>query len=447
MADILSLADYVMRQGDIGRQQGKQNRLASLMGQAYSAPREQRSALIGQMVATDPQAGMGAQKAFDGMDESARSELGRYASVFDSLPDEQKPAAYGQLAQQAKSLGLPVPDEYRPEYAPHIQKIAQAFGGGAANANTVQSRFVGEDGQVYALMRDGQVSPLGIKADPNMQIIEGAGGFYGVNRRNLQANPVQVGQPGVQSQQPVQRAPGEVPFSIDPSLPPEVQASIRANESKWANSPEVNVGGDLSHIPRLSTFTGGGQLKPAPKATAQSELDRRIDTARQLGATDEEIKRMVVGGNSGRDAQRISTADATKARQKMTQIQSARQQLNAVKQAFGKLKGSFSAGIGGNYLPTPEGQAFDRAIRNLSPLITAVTRVPGVGAMSDYEAKLQEASLPSRGTYEAVTEQQIADLERLLDTIEGGYGDLLGDGKQKQSAPANDIDALLEQYK
>lgn len=431
MADILSMVNGVIGMGERGRQMGQQSRLASLMGQAYQAPRDQRSGYIAQMMATDPNAGLAANKAFDGMDDSARENLGRYATVFSSLPDEQKPMAYAELASQAKALGLPVPDQYKPEYAPHIAKIAQAFGGGAGDANTVQSRFVAEDGQIHALMRDGSVRALGIKADPSMQIVEGANGFYGVNRRNLEANPVQVGQPGVQ-----QRAPGEVPFAIDPNLPPEIQASIRANESQWAQAPEVAVGGDLSHIPPLSTYTGGGrQLQAAPKpGPQQTDIERRLEMARQMGATPEELKRMVVGGESGRDAQRISTADATKARQKLTQIQSARQQLNAVKQAFQKLRGSFSAGLGGNYLPTPEGQAFDRAIRNLSPLITAVTRVPGVGSMSDYEGRLAEQALPSRGTYENVTEQQIADLERLLNTIEGGYTDLLGTGKP--AAPA-----------
>lgn len=405
-----------------GQQTGRQNRLRDLMGQAVNGPRENRPALLGQAAQVDPMASLKFGQALREDDGNRMGQVAKIASLIDSAPAEQKATIYAQVAPEMNALGIPVPQQWDESFAPHIRQIAQAYGGAQQNANTVQSRFVGEDGQVYALMRDGSVSPLGIKADPNTQIIEGAGGFYGVDKRTLGATPVQVGRPASP-----QRAPGEVPFSIDPSLPPEVQASIRANESQWAAKPHVNIGDDLSHIPPLSTFTGGGQLQAAPKAgPQQTDIERRLQMARQMGATPEELKRMVVGGDSGRDAQRISTADATKARQKMTQIQSARQQLNAVKQAFQKLRGSFSAGIGGNYLPTPEGQAFDRAIRNLSPLITAVTRVPGVGAMSDYEAKLQEASLPSRGTYEAVTEQQIADLERLLDTIEGGYGDLLG---------------------
>lgn len=177
---------------------------------------------------------------------------------------------------------------------------------------------------------------------------------------------------------------------------------------------------------------------PAKKAEKGSELEQRLALADQLGATPEEKRRMVIGGDTGRDAQRISAKDATTARQKITQIQAARNQLNAVKEQFAKnLRGSYSAGPLADYLPTSQGQAFDRAVRNLAPLVTAVTRVPGVGAMSDYESKLQEATLPSRGTYESVTEQQIADLERLLDTVEGGYRDLLGEGTQSPAAGAS----------
>lgn len=391
-----------------------------------------RNALM-RLAQFDPQSAQTAQTLAKGTQESAYDRIGKLAGVYAQTQD---PSVWRELRKGLAEAQFPAEmpweiatDEDRAGSLKFATSIAQQFGGaGAGDSNTVQSRFVGEDGQIYALMRDSTVKPLGIKADPNTQIIEGAGGFYGVDKRTLGATPVQVGQPAIP-----QRAPGEVPFAIDPSLPPEVQASIRANESQWAQKPEMNIGGDLSHIPPLSTYTGGGQLQAAPKAGPQpSDIERRLALARDMGATPEELKRMVVGGESGRDAQRISTADATKARQKLTQIQSARQQLNAVKQAFSKLRGSFSAGIGGNYLPTPEGQAFDRAIRNLSPLITAVTRVPGVGSMSDYEGRLAEQALPSRGTYESVTEQQIADLERLLNSIEGGYNDLLG----KPAAPA-----------
>jgi hypothetical protein len=65
--------------------------------------------------------------------------------------------------------------------------------------------------------------------------------------------------------------------------------------------------------------------------------------------------------------------------------------------------------------------------------------------MSDYESRLQTAGLPSRGTYEGTTAQQIADTEALLNTLEQGYLDLLGEAPQAQEA-SDDDDALIQQY-
>jgi hypothetical protein len=82
-------------------------------------------------------------------------------------------------------------------------------------------------------------------------------------------------------------------------------------------------------------------------------------------------------------------------------------------------------------------------------LLTAVTRVPGIGAMSDYESRLQNAALPSRGTYEDVTVQQFEDLARLFDTVEQGYGELLSGGQAAPTADdeTDDLDSLLELYR
>lgn len=184
----------------------------------------------------------------------------------------------------------------------------------------------------------------------------------------------------------------------------------------------------------------GKQLRGAPKKTQQDEsYGQPQDVVGPDGKT-----RLVQFGNRGgyrevsefaakpdkaSSTSQLTPQDASKARQKLVQINVARNQIKAVRSAFDKIKNSYSAGILGNHLPTPEGQAFDRSVANLKPLISAITRVPGVGSMSDYETRLQESGMPSRGTYEQVTEQQLNDLESLLDGIDGGYKDLLGGDK------------------
>jgi hypothetical protein len=342
------------------------------------------------------------------------------------------------LKPSLAGLGLGDAGPYNePEAVALADQVLAAYSGGG-QSSAVQSTFVDQAGNRVAIMRDGTTQVLGQNA-PNNQIIDTGNGYVGVNKGSLQANPVMLGgiPPGGQFS-----GPDGMPIQIDPNLPPAVQQAISANPSAWAGAPD----GASVQLPNQQAAR---QLRSAPKAQAPSDFERRLDLARGLGATPEEQRRMVVGGESARDAQRISAKDANTARLKLTQIQAARQQVNSAKQAFEKLKGSFSAGLGGQYLPTPEGQAFDRAIAQLNPLITAVTRVPGVGSMSDYEGRLQAAGLPSRGTYEDVTVQQFNDLENLLNTIEAGYNDLLQGGQAPagQADEQDDIDSLLEQYR
>jgi hypothetical protein len=126
----------------------------------------------------------------------------------------------------------------------------------------------------------------------------------------------------------------------------------------------------------------------------------------------------------------LSQKDATVARIKLNQVKVARQQLEAAKKAFAEIRGSFSAGVGGSMLPTEKGRQFDKAVDAMRGSITAINRVPGVGAMSDYETKLDQSKFPSRGEYESVTESQIVGLEQLLDTIDSGYRELIGQPSQ-----------------
>lgn len=132
MADLYGMMMDGLQAGRDGYQRGQQTKLAGLVGQAYSAPAEQRQQLLGQVAQTSPQAAFDAQKHFSGMDDNARQRLGQYAAAFDALPDDQKPMAYPQLAQQAQVLGIPAPSEWRPEYAPNISKLAQTLGGGGS---------------------------------------------------------------------------------------------------------------------------------------------------------------------------------------------------------------------------------------------------------------------------------------------------------------------------
>lgn len=144
---------------------------------------------------------------------------------------------------------------------------------------------------------------------------------------------------------------------------------------------------------------------------------------------------------------RYSAKELQAARDKVRTIGIARDQLQNIKTAWenlvgkkgpdGKRPGAASAGpFGGGMLPTESGSNFDAAVDQFRSTITALTRTPGVGAMSDYETRLDQSKLPTRRDYESSTEQKIRDLGQFIDNLEAGYGDILGDGAE---APAPSV--------
>lgn len=173
---------------------------------------------------------------------------------------------------------------------------------------------------------------------------------------------------------------------------------------------------------RPAAAGGGGAAHGKPPAGYRWTADGNLES--------------IPGGPQDKPAMpALSAKDANTARVKLTQVKVARDQLETAKQRYAALKDTFSAGMGGKILPTPKGKAFDAAIDSMRGSITALTRVPGIGAMSDFETRLDQAKFPTRNAYEAVGEQQLGALEQLLDTIEGGYSELLGRPTPQRAAP------------
>jgi hypothetical protein len=468
-----------------GKSEGEAQKLKGLASLAYGSSQADRQSILGQIAGISPDFAAKQEEAFNSQEDRRKEQLVGMARGWKSVPSAQRQAYYERfIAPAVGQMGFGDLGQYDEASIDGIAtQILAAYGGGKAQnpyeglPSDIQSlKLLQSDPTLAALDRErrqaaGMVPKLvetnqGIGwgtpgAGINLAPIEGVAG--GTQQAPAQAPQLfaALGQKyGIQPTS-VTRTPernrqvGGVANSYhltgqaaDFVVPQQMKAQFIQDARQ--NGYEAIDEGDHIHIEPASRRGGGGNIaQPFQKPQAPSDLERRLQMADQMGATAEEKRRMVIGGESGRDAQRISAKDATTARQKITQIRAARQQINSARQAFQKLKGTFSAGLGGQYLPTPEGQAFDRAIANLAPLITAVTRVPGVGAMSDYESRLQNAALPSRGTYEDVTAQQFQDLENLLNTVEAGYNDLLSGGQAAPTAAdeADDIDSLLDMYR
>lgn len=140
---------------------------------------------------------------------------------------------------------------------------------------------------------------------------------------------------------------------------------------------------------------------------------------------------------------KYSAKELQDARSKMRLIQTAKQQLQEIKAAREKLRGAWSMGGPGGVLPTEAGSNFDGAVDTFRSTVEGITRTPGIGAQSDFEARLNQAKLPSRKEYESTADNKIRALENLINGLESGYGDLLNEGEQPGAqAPGSEQDIL-----
>jgi hypothetical protein len=130
----------------------------------------------------------------------------------------------------------------------------------------------------------------------------------------------------------------------------------------------------------------------------------------------------------------LSQKDATTAKMKLNTVALARQQLQKIRESFEEgRKGINAFGPGQGLIPTQAGKKFDARVDQMRSTLTALTRVPGVGAMSDYETKLDQSKFPSRRAYESVTADVLNNLDDQLSLIENGYRGLL-EGNTPQAA-------------
>lgn len=174
------------------------------------------------------------------------------------------------------------------------------------------------------------------------------------------------------------------------------------------------------------------------RLTSQAVGQQPINRAPQI------VQEGVAKPTSGSQAKPLSEKDMGIARTKLAQAKRLKAQivqLQALDPEGGKLSGarpSSSAGIYGGVLGGRVSGAlvggdtdrFDTLVSNIRNTITAVTRVPGIGSQSDYEARLAAATMPERirsasGRAQAYSEiyQIASDMENEMSAqAQGGFG-------------------------
>lgn len=110
-----------------GGERGRQSRLRDLMGKAATADPEQRGGLLGQIMATDPETGFKAQKAFGEADDDAFDAITRTASMMVSAPPQLRQSLYPRLVQATRRV-MPqaqFPEAWDETWLPHIRDLSR----------------------------------------------------------------------------------------------------------------------------------------------------------------------------------------------------------------------------------------------------------------------------------------------------------------------------------
>lgn len=313
------------------------------------------------------------------------------------------------------------------------------YGGGTSNPITGTDFGIGETNNYVR-------SILGkVNIDPNATPEQQAEALLPhLIQQESGGNPNAVSPKGAQGLTQVMPATGRDPgFGVSPLRDGSPQENVRfgrdyltAMLKRYPGRPDLalaayNAGpGVADRFAQPQASAGGGRVRPPQKSSdtpKPSEFERKLEIARAMGATDDQLRQMVLGESGGGKPSATQIKLANTAKQKLIDLQAMDEQIAKVDEAFKRIQGSFSAGMGGNYLPTEAGRRFDAAVAVLKTQVRKLTRTPGEGAMSDYESKLAELANPSRGEYEQVTADQLEQLRALVETTRQGYEALLQD--------------------
>lgn len=298
----------------------RRSRLAELAAQAYGADPDARQGLIQQAVGVDPVAGLQLGTSLQGEDDVREKALLNTARLIDGAPPEMKDAIFQRVRPQIAAYLPNLP----PVYSEQVGQGIKAFIASreAGTGSDLKSLRVGGNGNFWAI-RGGAFVDTGVPAPPEMQIMQGQGGAFGVNKSTLEARPVMVGgQPAPQPQgMPggMYQTPGGM-VRVGNDMNPEEAATIAADVANGGQSDEYTLpprdvspmaGGQLQPAPKVPAVPSGyrqnpdGSLAMIPGGPAQVAADTRADVAAARKAA-EDAKRQVKANEAARRQQQAA---------------------------------------------------------------------------------------------------------------------------------------------
>lgn len=402
----LSAGNQFGQQIKAQRDQQQLNRLAQL---SYSAPQDQQQALLGQIAAISPRAAQQQEQAFASADERRNTTMVNMAKLLTSAPEQARPALWQRFIPTLSQFGLSdLPSEYNAQTAPVInqaaQSLVQAYGGGVGG--NVQSTYIDGSGNRVAIMRDGSQRVLGPN-NASIRVMEQEGALpYGVVTSG--------GRPGAVvdiggGQAPAQGATGQ--YTIDPSIPPEVQQQIRAAEAAGQQVPSNMV---------LPPRSGPVRVPTAAEKAGASEV-ARLEAQQRFLPDELAMRTQAAIQQAGGSAQAKGEAEARlEAIQGLPRVmQESTNAINLIDKALSHPGLATAVGASGrtdprNYIPGTDATDFRVLLDQIKggTFLQAFQSLKGGGAITEVEGTKAEQAIArlNRDQSEAAFRQSLQDL-------------------------------------
>ena len=362
--NILAGTQYVQQQGEEGRQRGQGQFAAKLLGEAYNSTGAARQDALGRLAGRQPQVAMAADQQFRQQDaqmtEEAFARLQTHAKMIQSVPAEQRANVWAQI-QPRIAQELPEYAQYLPSQwdeaavMPVVEQLANLDGGGPEQKVLSPGAAVWDGKQVV------YTNPA-LPSYSAQQIGDGLGGtnLGFVNSRDPSDVRFPFGGPqAAPANAPAAGGPAAAPVNLDfadlvgdgvvmtswrrtadknsdvggkPNsqhlsgngadfvVPASGKAAFRAKAE--AAGFQVLDEGDHMHVQRPRGGAGGApaggpSARPGytPPKGSDTEMDRRIELARSLGASDEDVRRMVLGRDAAAGGSKPMPASVLKMRE------------------------------------------------------------------------------------------------------------------------------------
>lgn len=222
--------------------------------------------------------------------------------------------------------------------------------------------------------------------------------------------------------------PDYLKMSAEAALKPQGQASLPRSIQEFQEAQKNPAFAQFLQQQRAPQRAPEGPMA----ATELSMLQGPQGEGLPFGLTREQAGRMGATVRPEPTTPKLSATEAARAKGKYEAAMQLKRQIATARQNFEEARNEIASTgrVGGLMAVTPAAQKFDKSIDAMRSTVTSLTRTPGVGAMSDYETRLDQAKMPARSNYDEVTEQQLMELEALADGVLMGYGELMGGAQQ-----------------